>query len=551
MIVHVEYPTMTDLRRFPMEKRKINPLMIIALIALIAFVLTLLLQPGSLTNLSIASVALLLLLAVTRQQSEAIRLLQKEIRPLTQGQLAHRIKGTTVTHALSNEINQLSLNTKRILSEMAAMSQKLFVLSDELQHSIQQSQHSSQEIAVSINEVAENASKQFESLEEARTTTSHMIQKVGAINQHADSTLSTAQAMIQVVEQSSQVFGSLIQKMNENAAANQQVTHQITALEEEARRISDISAVVTGISETTNLLALNAAIEAARAGEHGRGFAVVADEVRKLAEQTAASTSEIQTLIDSITSSIAAIASSTGEAAQKTAQDITYADASKNAFQQVLTTTQETFSAVNNIKTLAEDTNRLSQHTNQLMDKIAGSTETAAAFTQEVSASAEEQSALMHEVMEGIHRMHGDAEKIDAYLNTFIGNVALSAEQRKGIEGDFKVLRDAADLIASQQIDLSKASPSLQKVQQKNTQFENIGLIEKSGLMVAANIDLPDVPLEYGHRPYFIEAVAGREFVTEPYISSASYHYCVSLAVPIKTGTGDIIGVLVGDLSIE
>ncbi|MEG0642213.1 MAG: heme NO-binding domain-containing protein [Clostridium sp.] len=73
-------------------------------------------------------------------------------------------------------------------------------------------------------------------------------------------------------------------------------------LQEKAKDITDIVALVSGIAGQTNLLALNASIEAARAGEQGRGFAVVAEEVKKLAEQSQGAVSNINSnLTDFIT----------------------------------------------------------------------------------------------------------------------------------------------------------------------------------------------------------------------------------------------------------
>jgi methyl-accepting chemotaxis protein len=77
-----------------------------------------------------------------------------------------------------------------------------------------------------------------------------------------------------------------------------EVVDTMGAINESARKIVDIIAVIDGIAFQTNILALNAAVEAARAGEQGRGFAVVASEVRSLAQRSAAAAKEIKALID-------------------------------------------------------------------------------------------------------------------------------------------------------------------------------------------------------------------------------------------------------------
>ncbi|MFC1237226.1 methyl-accepting chemotaxis protein [Vibrio sp. F74] len=194
-----------------------------------------------------------------------------------------------------DEIGQLANNFNFFLEKLQGTIKEVIQTSNQVADTTARAEQAA-------TQITNSSDSQFKEVDLVATASEEMTQTAGLVFQNADMAVNSATKANKAATESQQVIENCAVEMSRLV---EQMSDAVPIVEELAKHnlsITEILAVIEGISEQTNLLALNAAIEAARAGEQGRGFAVVADEVRNLSSRTKDSLSEIGSVIDNIQS---------------------------------------------------------------------------------------------------------------------------------------------------------------------------------------------------------------------------------------------------------
>jgi len=351
------------------------------------------------SQLTATAIATILALTISIFLSSAISgvmsSLYQAVKELADGNLNAQtnIKG-------KNEIGLLGDSLDDAISQLAQTIRSLRGVSDEVATS-------STELAAVMTQSEVNGREQQQQVEQIAAAVTELSAAASQVDGYAKTADESAQQALAMGAESTEIAQHSRQLTQDLALQLDETSAQVTDLNEQSIKISEVITVIDSISEQTNLLALNAAIEAARAGESGRGFAVVADEVRVLAAKTQDSTQQIQTIIEQLQHKSSAVV-----------------DAVNNSLSKVKTNSEIAEQASNQIESITQALEHIS-HVNG-----------------DVTASVDEQSRAIDDITRNINTINDIiSQNVAGISQTAEASSHLSqlAENQKNQLGEFRV----------------------------------------------------------------------------------------------------------------
>lgn len=405
---------------------------------------------------------------------------------------------------------------------------------------VQQIQNTSLEIAAAgqsvhatAAELASGSSEQAAAVVEITATMEELARTAGQIAVNAHAQADRAAQSQSAGDAGSVAVGDAVKGVEAVRERIDVIATRADALGTRSKEIYRVLDLITEIAQETHILSLNAAIEAATAGEHGRRFSVVADEVRRLAQRSRESVDSVRALLDDFAGSIRATIVATEEGSKEAARVLERARAAEGAIEELRDALSDTARAAREISLATE------QH---------------GAGSAQVVITLKEVSSVIQRMAEGLRHFSATAERLNQLaLSIQLLTQSFHLDSPRSLK---HVAERWSNELAASAGHWESVGTLIEGVVREEPFLEMAFLVDARGNMVAFALnreavgehELPAairLGATFTDRPWFQTVTReGRPILTPVYDSLLTGERCFTVATPVRTSQGELVGVL-------
>lgn len=368
--------------------------------------------------LSLVSILIIVLFATLSKFFLSIDAISKNAESLAQNELNiedvlyEEAKGIEM---LAMAFNDMKANLLNFIDLTKVNIITIYDAIDNVSRSMNSSYLGNEQIAASIGNVAEKSQEQAMLMDDTMSRIDEVKNRIENITNSIEEVEKSVEKTVQATTAGVENLDDYYHQVNIISDNLNNTSEYIKKLNTDITQIDQIGKFIVKISEQLKLLGLNASVEAAKAGESGKGFAVVAHEMNLLSAATKDSISQINTILQNISSSSAYVRNSIDKCVQS------HSD-SKDIFVSI----KKSFEIINNnasileldMKKVYNDVSLINYSTQEINKKsillhnvsgdISSKTQEVAAVTQQSLAELQEintHTSLLTNMLKGIERL--------------------------------------------------------------------------------------------------------------------------------------------------
>lgn len=431
----------------------------------------------------------------------------------------------------SSQISSVSENISVTLDENNEFAKYVY---DEVKEMANKNEHVYDSITNTLSEVKNIV----DLLNNAKDITGQMIKKSSLSK---DTVRLSLEEIMQIVK----TIDSIHESSNKTLA-------NMERLQKTSGEIEHILETVSSISKQTQLLALNATIESARAGEHGKGFAVVAAEIHKLADNTSKSVEEIGSLIKSIHGEVGNVYTVVRENASRVDEGISATKSIEQYLGKIDSSFNDVFGMMDKISSLSQQEVLIAQNVGNQIRGVEDILSATSRSVDDVCTSVHQQKKNIEEISSMGIRLNEASSTLSELFSVEAEDVeALGNDAMEKAKSSLSIV--SKELCSKNEIMNSKDSnlheEILSEFKNRYSYVEAVWTNDKKGRFICS---IPKAGIANANvREWFKRSIKGENFVSSIYISAITRNPCITVSSPIKSGTGEIVGVVGIDINIH